>query len=143
METKERIQQIREGNRLFNEGISESSDEKIYKAKEIYVHTHYIDGLLRTADYYYYDKRLPLMAISLYKQARAKEKISEIHQRMIFALRQWIHEDDAPDNRSPASLTTRDAHTPLPEPSPTTLPVSTNKNNILQEPNSTAKITEK
>ncbi|MCP4130710.1 MAG: hypothetical protein GY754_06985 [bacterium] len=79
MDSKERVQLIRLGNELFNEG-------DIDKAAAIFVKTEYRDGLTRIADYYFYDKKLPLLALKYYKMVKRNDKVSEIYERMFFAL---------------------------------------------------------
>ncbi len=79
MTQKERMSLIREGNKLFN-------DRDIQLAQKYFLKADYQSGLLRVADYYFYDKQLPLNALPLYMKCGAKSKIEEIHQRMAFAL---------------------------------------------------------
>jgi len=86
MENKERIALIRKGNEYFNNG-------EIDKAITIFVKTGYKDGLVRIGDFYYYDKRMPLIAFRFYKMANMQNKVNEIFERMIFALSKLIGED--------------------------------------------------
>lgn len=83
MDKKERISLIRKGNEYFNNG-------DIKNALEIFVKTKYKDGLTRVADYYFYDKKLPLMAVKIYKMAGKIDKVDEIYDRMIMALGQLL-----------------------------------------------------
>jgi len=76
---KKRVEMIRLGNELFNSG-------DIEKATEIFVNTGYRDGITRIADYYFFDKRLPLVALKYYQMVKRQDKVEEIHQRMMFAL---------------------------------------------------------
>ncbi len=79
MDKKLRAALIREGNEHFNNGM-------IDKACEIFMQTSYRDGLTRVADYYFYDKRQPLIALKYYKMVGHKGKVDEIFERMFFAL---------------------------------------------------------
>ncbi len=91
MTQKERAGLIREGNKLFNEGDKQLAQKYFLKAD-------YQSGLLRVADYYFYDKQLPLNALPLYMKCGAKSKIEEIHQRMAFALEKIL--GDAKDDET-------------------------------------------
>ena len=94
MDKKERIALIRKGNESFNNG-------NIQKAIEIFVKTDYKDGLARIADFYYYDKKMPLIAFKFYKMANMRDKVDEIFERMILALGEWIGEDKLKDGAIP------------------------------------------
>jgi hypothetical protein len=83
MDSKDRAALIRKGNELFNGG-------NVAKAIEIFEKTGYGDGLLRVADYYYFDKKMPLVAVRYYRLAGAKDRVDEIYARMIMALGQWL-----------------------------------------------------
>lgn len=91
---KERVALIRKGNELFNDG-------EIDKAIKIFLKTNYKDGLARIGDYYFYDKKSPLMAFKFYKMANMHNKVNEIFERMIFALSRWIGEDKVKDMPAP------------------------------------------
>lgn len=93
MKEKERVALIREGNALFNQG-------KIKEASQIFKSTVYKDGLIRVGDYYFYDKKQPLIAVGYYKLGGAKEKVEEIRERMIFALKTLIKQDDGENKPS-------------------------------------------
>ncbi len=86
MDKKERAALIRKGNEHFNKG-------EINAAMKIFIRTDYKDGLIRLGDYYYYDKKQPLLAFKFYKKANMHEKVNEIFTRMIYALSKWIGED--------------------------------------------------
>lgn len=86
MDKKERIALIRKGNELFNKG-------EIEAAIKIFLKTDYRDGITRIGDYYFYDKKQPLIAFKFYKKANMQEKINEIFERMVYALSIWIGED--------------------------------------------------
>jgi hypothetical protein len=79
MDAKERVELIRLGNELFNKG-------EITKATALFVKTSYRDGLTRVADYYFYDKRQPLVALNFYRMVNRQDKVKEIFERMAFAL---------------------------------------------------------
>lgn len=83
---------IREGNRLFNEG-------KIEEAKNCFLKANYTGGLLRVADYLFYDMKRPLNALPLYMKCNSKEKVDEIYQRMAFALGKLIKDDKNSNNK--------------------------------------------
>jgi hypothetical protein len=93
MDKKERIELIRKGNMLFNQG-------EIEKASIIFRKTAYRDGLTRIGDYYFYEKRMPLIALKYYKMVNKTEKVNEIFERMVFALGKWIGEDKVKDSAS-------------------------------------------
>ncbi|GMT49905.1 MAG: hypothetical protein IEMM0008_1444 [bacterium] len=103
MTQKERTGLIREGNKLFNEGDKQSAQKYFLKAD-------YQSGLLRVADYYFYDKQLPLNALPLYMKCGAKSKIEEIHQRMAFALEKLLgnDKDDETQDENDIELTETD-----------------------------------
>ncbi|MGQ9842831.1 MAG: hypothetical protein ACUVRK_04625 [Spirochaetota bacterium] len=86
MDEKERISLIRKGNEYFNQG-------KVKEAIELFVKTGYKDGLHRIGDYYYYDKKLPLIALKFYRMSGSTKKIDEIMERMVFALSKWLGKD--------------------------------------------------
>ena len=79
MDEKERIELIRAGNRLFNEG-------EVLKAAKIFIKTSYRDGITRVADFYFYDKKQPLVALKYYQMVKREDKVKEIFERMAFAL---------------------------------------------------------
>lgn len=89
MDEKDRIKLIRYGNELFNRG-------DIDKATDIFVKTKYRDGLTRVADYYFFDKKLPLVALKYYKMVKRQDKVSEIYERMFFALGKMLGKDTSP-----------------------------------------------
>lgn len=86
MDSKERVELIRRGNEHFNKG-------EVEKAIALFVKTGYKDGLVRVADFFYYDRRMPLIAYKYYRMAGKQEKIDEIFGRMIMALSKWVKED--------------------------------------------------
>lgn len=50
MDSKERAETIREGNRAFNEG-------NIRKARDLFIKAEYKDGLIRLGDHFMYEKK--------------------------------------------------------------------------------------
>ncbi|XDD51310.1 hypothetical protein AB3N59_05980 [Leptospira sp. WS92.C1] len=86
MDSRERAEIIREGNRAFNEG-------DIGKARNLFVKAEYKDGLIRLGDHFMYEKKMPLLAYGYYKKAGYQKRIDEIFQRMMWALSQWIGAD--------------------------------------------------
>ncbi|MBN2039135.1 MAG: hypothetical protein JW864_03780 [Spirochaetes bacterium] len=86
MDKKERAALIRKGNELFNKGELEA-------AIKIFLKTGYKDGIIRIGDYYFYEKKQPLLAFKFYKKANMHEKVNEIFERMVYALGRWIGED--------------------------------------------------
>ncbi len=95
IDSRERAALIRKGNELFNGG-------EIDKAIKIFIQTDYKDGLARTGDYFFYEKKSPLMAFKFYKMANMHDKVNEIFERMIFALSRWIGEDKVKDMPAPS-----------------------------------------
>ena len=67
MDSRERAALVRKGNELFNRG-------EIKEAIEVFVKTGYKDGLHRVGDYYFYDKKLPLIALKFYRLAGDRER---------------------------------------------------------------------
>jgi hypothetical protein len=83
MDAKERAALIRRGNECFNQG-------DIKHAIEFFVKTKYRDGLTRVGDFYYFDKKQPLLAVKFYRLADRRDRLDEIFERMIMALGQWL-----------------------------------------------------
>ncbi|WP_078129676.1 hypothetical protein [Leptospira alexanderi] len=86
MDSRERAEMIREGNRAFNEG-------DIRKARDLFIKAEYKDGLVRLGDHFMYEKKMPLLAYGYYKKAGYQKRIDEIFQRMIWAFSQWVGAD--------------------------------------------------
>lgn len=80
---KERVEYIRKGNELFNNG-------KFKEAEALFMLANYKDGILRIANRYYYELKKPLIALKFYYKIGAKEKIEEIRERMLFAFKKLI-----------------------------------------------------
>lgn len=79
MKDKEKVKLVRAGNEHFNNG-------NIAEAIKFFVKAGYRDGIMRVADYYYYDKKQPLIAFKFYKMINRKDRVDEIFARMMFAL---------------------------------------------------------
>ncbi|AXR60762.1 hypothetical protein [Leptospira mayottensis] len=86
MDSRERAEMIREGNRAFNEG-------DIRRARDLFIKAEYKDGLVRLGDHFMYEKKMPLLAYGYYKKAGYQKRIDEIFQRMIWAFSQWVGAD--------------------------------------------------
>ncbi len=91
MDKSEKVQLIRRGNELFNEG-------NVYQAMQIFVKTGYRDGILRAADFIYYDKKQPLMALKFYKMINRQDRVDEIFARMMFAFSRLVKDDKKTEN---------------------------------------------
>lgn len=87
MDKSEKVQLIRKGNELFNEG-------NVYQALQIFVKTEYRDGILRAADYLYYDQKQPLAALKFYQMIKRQDRVDEIYGRMMFAFSKLVKEED-------------------------------------------------
>jgi hypothetical protein len=92
MDNKERVVLIRRGNELFNNG-------EISKAAALFVQSGYRDGLTRVADYLFYDKRQPLVALKYYRMVNRQDKVSEIFERMVFALGRLLGKETPPQQK--------------------------------------------
>jgi len=93
MENSEKVHLIRKGNQAFNEG-------NIDLASRIFKTTEYKDGLIRVGDYYYFDKRQPLMAYGYYKRANHNIMLEKISDGFVFALKCWLSKDPKTDPES-------------------------------------------
>ena len=102
MTDKERIELIRKGNELFNQG-------KIEEAAKIFLQTNYIDGLIRVGDHYYYQDKKLLKAFVYYKRANYRKRLEEIYEKMARVIKFLLEEDkkqveaasDTQENRAP------------------------------------------
>ncbi len=88
MDKSEKVQLIRRGNELFNEG-------NVYQAMKIFVKSQYRDGILRAADIIYYEKKQPLIALKFYKMIKRQDRVDEILGRMVFAFSRFIKNDES------------------------------------------------
>lgn len=83
MKDDEKAALARKGNEFFNNG-------NIAEAIKYFVKSGYRDGIMRVADYYYFDKKQPLIALKFYKMINRKDRVDEIYARMIFALNKML-----------------------------------------------------
>jgi len=91
MNNEEKVILVRKGNEFFNKG-------NIQEAIKFFVKAGYQDGIMRVADYYYYDHKQPLVALKFYKMINRKDRIDEIHARMMFAFGQLLRPSTAQDS---------------------------------------------
>ena len=78
IDKEEKVLLVRKGNESFNKG-------DINEAIKLFVKAEYRDGIMRVADYYYYDNKQPLVALKFYRMINRKDRIDEIYARMMFA----------------------------------------------------------
>ena len=83
MDSEEKVVLVRKGNEHFNNG-------NVTEAIKCFVKSGYRDGIMRVADYYFYDNKQPLVALKFYKMINRKDRIDEIHARMMFAFEQLL-----------------------------------------------------
>ncbi len=90
MNDEEKVALSRKGNEFFNNG-------NMTEAIKYFVKAGYKDGIMRVADYYFYDKKQPLIALKFYKMINRKDRIDEINARMMFAFNKMLSssKDDA------------------------------------------------
>ena len=86
MKDEEKVALVRKGNEYFNNGNLE-------EAIKCFVKAGYRDGIMRVADFYYYDKKQPLIAFKFYKMINRKDRIDEIFARMMFAFSRLLKSD--------------------------------------------------
>ncbi|MEN2997796.1 MAG: hypothetical protein ABDH28_01985 [Brevinematia bacterium] len=86
MTDKERVELIRKGNQLFNEG-------KIEEAGKIFLATDYKDGLVRVGDHYFYQEKKFFKAFFYYKKANYPKRLSEIYKRWAEVIHFLLEED--------------------------------------------------
>ena len=101
MDDKQRILLIRKGNEAFNSG-------NIDLAAKLFKSTEYQDGLIRIGDYYYYDKRQPLIAYGYYRKAKHEPMLNKLSESFIFALKYWLAEPKTKDEKSETVSTTEE-----------------------------------
>ena len=83
MKDEEKVALSRKGNEYFNAG-------NMTEAIKCFVKAGYRDGIMRVADYYYFDKKQPLIALKFYKMINRKDRIDEIYARMMFAFNKML-----------------------------------------------------
>ena len=93
MDSSVRADLIRKGNAACNEG-------NYAVAREHFTKADYASGLIRIGDHYMYERRLPLLAYGYYKRAGAKDKIEDLHRRMVGALGAWLGRDSLREDSS-------------------------------------------
>lgn len=86
MTDKERVELIRKGNQLFNEG-------KIEEAGKIFLATDYKDGLVRVGDYYFYQEKRFYKAFFYYKKANYKKRLDEVYKKWAEVIHFLLEED--------------------------------------------------
>jgi hypothetical protein len=97
MNDEEKVALSRKGNEFFNNG-------NMTEAIKYFVKAGYRDGIMRVADYYFYDKKQPLIALKFYKMINRKDRIDEINARMMFAFNKMLK--SAKDEAEPESAGT-------------------------------------
>ncbi len=96
MDQNERVLLMRKGNELFNE-------KKYDEAIKLFLKAEYMDGIMRVADFYYYDLKQPLTALKFYRLINRKDRIDEINARIMYAFNRLLSEtsvkkEEVPDN---------------------------------------------
>ena len=86
MDDSERVELIRRGNELFN-----ARDYK--SALKIFLSTSYKDGIIRVADYLYFDVKDKVAAVKLYKRAGHQKVIDEFAERAAQIIHSFLEED--------------------------------------------------
>ncbi len=92
MTEKERIELIRKGNQLFNEG-------KIEQAAKIFLETNYKDGLVRVGDYYFYQEKRSFKAFFYYKKANYSKRLEEVYKKWAEVIHFLLEEDKKSQNQ--------------------------------------------
>jgi hypothetical protein len=86
----ERTELIRKGNEIFNTLKTNWSYATLKEASDCFMAADYQDGLFRIGDFLYYDRKLPLLAVTYYKKinnTRSRERLDEIFRRVVLAMR--------------------------------------------------------
>lgn len=93
----ERTELIRQGNRAFNELRAKWDFAKLKEANDCFTEARYQDGLFRIADFLYYERKLPLLAVSYYKKIntnKAKERLEEIRGRLVQTIKKLLKDEN-------------------------------------------------
>ena len=85
MDQNERVILIRKGNELFNQ-------KRYDEAIKLFLKAEYMDGIMRVADYYYYDLKQPLSALKFYRIINRQDRIDEINARIMYAFNRMLSE---------------------------------------------------
>lgn len=101
MDAKEKNKLIRLGNQLFTE-------KKYEKAAKIFITTGYRDGLIRLGDFWYFEKKMPLVAWGYYNRAKHDRMLNKIREGFNFALKCWLNEDEISTVPLPAESLTKE-----------------------------------
>ncbi|HOP29613.1 MAG TPA: hypothetical protein P5120_05835 [Spirochaetota bacterium] len=88
MDQNERVLLIRKGNELFNH-------KKYDEAIKLFLKAEYMDGIMRVADFYFYDLKQPLTALKFYRLINRKDRIDEINARIMYAFNRMLSESSA------------------------------------------------
>jgi hypothetical protein len=83
--SKDRVSLVRKGNEFFNSG-------NLAAARRVYLTTGYGDGLIRMGDHYAQKKDF-LEAFRMYWLAKEKRKCDDLIEKMVFVIREWLHEE--------------------------------------------------
>lgn len=86
MDDQDRVNFIRRGNELFNQG-------DVKNALKLFLATDYKDGIIRVADILYYEKKDRIAAIKLYKRAGYQKMIDEFAETSAQIIRVLLAED--------------------------------------------------
>lgn len=86
MTDKERVELIRKGNQLFNEG-------KIEEAAKIFLATDYKDGIVRVGDHYYFNEKKIFKAFFYYRKANYKKRLEVIYKLWASIIQFLLNED--------------------------------------------------
>jgi hypothetical protein len=82
---KDKAALVRRGNEFFNDG-------NFAAAKRVFMTIGYGDGLIRMGDHCLKGKEF-LEAFRMYWLAKEKKKSDELIEKMVFVIREWLHED--------------------------------------------------
>lgn len=96
MKDEEKVALVRKGNEFFN-------NKNISEAIKCFVKAGYRDGITRVADFYYYDKKQPLIAFKFYKMVNRKDRVDEIFARMMFALNKLLKSNPETETETSAA----------------------------------------
>jgi hypothetical protein len=101
LEDQERIALIRRGNELFNNGDYKNS-------LKIYLATNYKDGIIRVADYLYFDKKDKISGVKLYKKAGHQKVVDDFAEKAAEIIKLLLAEDKQKPKEAAVEIITRD-----------------------------------